>query len=64
MEIDEKSSKLLIMFISINIVAAALGLATIALFGVLSGLILFTLLILTLPLGLQYFYLKKKSNNN
>lgn len=61
MEFDEQNSKLVIMFISVNLVAALFGFGAVILFGALAGLMVFTLLVIFLPVLLQYLYLKKRS---
>lgn len=61
MELDQKTSKLLILFLSVNLVAAALGFAAVILFGAIAGLIVFTVLVIALPLLLQYLYISKKN---
>lgn len=60
---DQKTAKLVTYFMVMNLVAAALGFAAVILFGAFVGLMSFALLILILPLGFEYFYLKNKVNN-
>jgi tetrahydromethanopterin S-methyltransferase subunit B len=59
---DQKNAKLVTYFMSMNLVAAALGFAAVILFGAFTGLMIFALLILILPLGFEYFYLKRETD--
>jgi len=61
MDLDQKTAKLIALFLSMNLVAAALGFAAVVLFGAVAGLTVFAILILVLPIGLQYVYLKRSS---
>lgn len=63
MDLDQKNAKLVTYFMIMNLVAAALGFAAFILFGVFIGLMSFALLILILPLGFQYLYLKRKPDS-
>lgn len=60
---DQKTAKLVTYFMIMNLVAAVLGFAAVILFGAFIGLMSFALLILVLPLGFEYFYLKRKTDN-
>jgi uncharacterized membrane protein len=60
MKIDEKTAKLMVLFIAMHIVSAALGVVTGIIFGVLAGLVVFTVSIIVLPLLLQYLYLSNR----
>lgn len=60
---DQKTAKLVTYFMIMNLIAAALGFTTVILFGAFTGLMSFALLILILPLGFEYLYLKRKTEN-
>lgn len=58
---DQKSAKLVTLFMTLNFVAAILGFVAVILFGAFIGLMSFALLIIVLPLGFEYIYLKRKT---
>lgn len=64
MELDQETSKLIILFLTVNLVAAAFGFAAILFSGALTGLIVFTVLVIVLPALVQYFYLSKQADDD
>lgn len=61
MDLNQKTSKLILLFIAVNLVAAAFGFAAVIFFGVIAGLTVFTALVILLPVAVQYFYLSKEA---
>lgn len=59
MENLEDSKKLLIYFITINLISGFVALIVTAIFDLFTGLILFLVLIILFPITIQYFYLQK-----
>ena len=64
MDIDEDSAKLVTYSVIMNLLAGFLGFAAFLIFDVFIGLISFALLVLLLPIGFEYLYLKRKTNND
>lgn len=62
MELNQESSKLLILFAITNLLALALGFIGFMLIGVLAGLAITVVSLILLPIGLEYLYLRKKRN--
>jgi hypothetical protein len=60
MDLDRQTGKLLAFFLLVNLLSAVLGLAAVYFLGVLAGLAIFSILVIALPLGLQYLYLSKE----
>jgi hypothetical protein len=60
MDLDRQTGKLLVFFLLVNLLSAVLGLAAVYFLGVLAGLAIFSVLVIALPLGLQYLYLSKE----
>lgn len=60
MELNEKTGKLLTLFLTVNLASAVIGLLAVYFLGVLPGLTIFSVLIIALPLALQYLYLARK----
>jgi hypothetical protein len=62
MELDRKTGKLLAFFLLVNLLSAGAGLLSVYLLGVLPGLAIFSVLIIVLPLALQYLYLSRETD--
>jgi TctA family transporter len=60
MDLDRKTGKLLAFFLLVNLLSAVIGLFAVQFLGVLPGLAVFSVLVIALPLGLQYLYLSKE----
>lgn len=60
MELNEKTGKLLVLFLLVNLISAGIGLTAVYFLGVLPGLAIFSILVIALPLALQYLYLARK----
>lgn len=61
MELDQKTGKLLALFLSTHLIAGVLGLITAVLLGALAGVAAFAASVIILPLLLQYLYLSKNN---
>lgn len=57
MELNRKTGKLMALFLTVNLVSAVTGLAAVYYLGVLAGLGIFSVLVIALPVLLQYTYL-------
>ncbi|MFT4893176.1 MAG: hypothetical protein ACI8Z7_000977 [Candidatus Nanohaloarchaea archaeon] len=64
MELDRKTGKLLAFFLLVNLLSAGAGLLSVYLLGVLPGLAIFSVLIIVLPLALQYLYLSREKEKS
>ncbi|MFQ3275032.1 MAG: TctA family transporter [Candidatus Nanohaloarchaea archaeon] len=64
MDLDRQTGKLLAFFLLVNLLSAVLGLAAVYFLGVLPGLAIFSVLIIVLPLALQYIYLSREKEIN
>ncbi|PSH00176.1 MAG: hypothetical protein BRC28_00885 [Nanohaloarchaea archaeon SW_4_43_9] len=62
MELNRKTGKLLVLFLTLNLVSAVAGLLAVYYIGVLPGLAVFSVLIILLPLLIQYLYLSNESS--
>lgn len=60
MEFDFRTAKLLSLLAATNFVAAAAGFAAASLFDPLIGLAVVILMLLSLPLPIQYIFLKRE----
>lgn len=63
MDLDQKTSKLIVLFMTVNLVAAAFGFVAVVMFGAIAGLTVFTILIILLPVSVQYVYLSNKEKS-
>ncbi len=59
MEFDDQTARLFATFMLVNVVALVIAYRVIQKFGSLEGLVVFTFLVLTLPVVAQYYILKK-----
>jgi len=61
MDLNQKTSKLIFLFITANLVAAFFGFAAVVSFGALTGLTVFVFTVVVLPVIVQYLYLSNKT---
>ena len=62
MELDRKTGKLLLLFLTLNLVSALAGLFAVYYLGALPGLAVFSVIIILLSLLIQYLYLSKQNS--
>ena len=60
MDFNQKTAKLTLLFMTVNLVAVVISLATTMALGIIVGLVVFSVLVIVLPIVIQYRYLSKK----
>lgn len=64
MDFNQETAKLTFLFALTNLTAAILGFTGFVVLGVLEGLIIFALMLVILPIGLEYVYLRQQTNSD